>query len=327
VAVINPPLWLQAGSYTARQDRRLISTLASTPGVAGPIDLFVSQRGAGANMSVDVLEGRAFIFGSEATTQGAYHVESQGDTNVVVAAAHATLPRYDLVVARVRDAEYSGATNAWALEVVTGTAAGSPAEPSPPVNSITLARITVAPAVTSIVNANILDRRPRARILGGVSVVTSSTLPSLLTGGPGEVAYATDIDSLYVRTASTWTPMGHVRVANPAPGGSIASLSYINLGSVSLPAGRWSILAKGMVFDPVGARQADLQLYNVTDAVELDVLSVYGQGPYRIGFTLMGTLTNTATKSVAMRGKVTSVGSAESVLSGKLYATAVSAII
>ena len=330
MAVINPPLWLQAGAYNARQDRRLISSLVKESGVAGSLDLFVSQRGAGPNMSVDVLEGRAFIWGSEATTQGAYHVETQGDTNVVLAAAHATLPRYDLIVARVRDAEYSGAVNAWALEVVQGTAAGAPVEPTPPASSITLARITVAPAVTSIVNANILDRRPRARVMGGVSTATSTTLPSILGVGSahGDLAYATDLDSLYFRTASSWLPLGHARVVNLGSALNAASLSYVNLGgSLVLPAGRWLIHAKGATVSTVGNHQFDVQLYNETDATELDSINIFNGGPFRQSYSLMGWATLSASKTFRTRGRVTTVTGVQTVDFGKMWATPVTAII
>jgi hypothetical protein len=314
VAVVNPPLWLQAGAYTARQDRRLISSLVGSEGVSGELDMLVTQRAAGANMSVDVSEGVAFIEGEEATTQGTYHVESQGATNVVIAAAHATLPRSDPV-------------NAWALEVETGTPAGSPVEPSVPVSAIPLARVHVTPAATSITNTNITDRRPRSRILGGVHVATSTTLPSLLDSQEGEVAYATDLSSLYVRTASAWTPVGHSRVLSVGSSLNIASTSYQSFGSLSVPAGRWLIQAKGVAVS-TNAQQSDVQLWNSTDGVSLDDSTQYGVTSYRIPFHLLGWATYTTTKTVQVRGKLASVVAGTHVMDNvKMWAIPVSALI
>jgi hypothetical protein len=231
------------------------------------------------------------------------------------------------VVARVRDAEYSGAVNAWALEVETGTPAGSPVEPSVPVSAIPLARVHVTPAATSITNTNITDRRPRSRILGGVHVATSTTLPSLLDSQEGEVAYATDLSSLYVRTASAWTPVGHSRVLSVGSSLNIASTSYQSFGSLSVPAGRWLIQAKGVAVS-TNAQQSDVQLWNSTDGVSLDDSTQYGVTSYRIPFHLLGWATYTTTKTVQVRGKLASVVAGTHVMDNvKMWAIPVSALI
>lgn len=334
MAVINPPLWLQAGAYNARQDRRLISSFIKEGGVAGPTDLVVTQRGAGANMSVDVAEGRAFIFGTEATTQGAYHVETQGATNVVVGAAHATLARYDLIVARVRDAEYSGATNAWALEVVAGTPAGSPAEPTVPANAIVLARVTVAAAVTSILNAVILDRRPRARTAGGISTATSTTLPSLL--GPvveGDMVYATDTNTYFVLVDSAWRPVGGpVYLRAGSAWTAVASPTYnpVTGASITLPPGGWLIQGY-MGFGVLTGtnRFVYLRMQNITAGTTLDLQNI-GHPPghdFRPTPTVTAAITLTASATIRLEASVDAIDGFQNHQYSKIWASPATALL
>lgn len=201
----NPSLWLQQRTdHTAENDRALLmSAFGGREGVSGPTDLAVSQRGAGANMSVDVAAGRAVILGDDsATTQGMYHVWNDAVKNLTIAASDPTNPRKDIVIARVKDAFYSGATNAWELAVVTGTPAASPAEPALPNNAIKLAVVSVAASATSITNANIADSRVRAAALAGVLPVSSSSMPTSI--GEGQVVAVLDKDRFEMYDGSAW---------------------------------------------------------------------------------------------------------------------------
>lgn len=160
----NPPAWLQGGSHPADLDRLMLETLIPTGGVVDLAGghLAVTEQGTPA-MGVTVAAGRAVIAGTEASAQGVYHAVNDADTDLAVSASDPTNPRVDLVVARVRDAFYSGATDAWALEIVTGTAAATPSEPATPDNALVLARIDVPASASSITDANITDRREQAR--------------------------------------------------------------------------------------------------------------------------------------------------------------------
>lgn len=101
----------------------------------------VSQRGAGANMSVDVASGTISLLGVQASV-------SSG--NVAIGAADATNPRLDLVVS-----DGSGTKS-----VIAGTAAASPKEPTLDTTTyILLAQVYVPAAASSIVTADITDRR------------------------------------------------------------------------------------------------------------------------------------------------------------------------
>lgn len=156
-----------------------ILTAGGGHGVVSAGDFAVAQNGT-PNMSVNVAAGRAFIRGTETGSlgQGVYSVFNDSVVNLSIGAADPTNPRRDLIIAQVRDANYSGASNDARLAVVAGTPAASPADPTPPANALVLARVAVAAGATSITNANITDLRTRAASLGATQVCTSSTRPS-----------------------------------------------------------------------------------------------------------------------------------------------------
>lgn len=160
MTVQNPPIFLQGGSHPAEDTRRALEAIIGRglEGIVQSTDMSVAENGT-PNMSVDVAGGQAFIQGTEGTYQAAYFVENRGTTNLTISASDPTNPRIDLVVAKIEDSAYSGATDAWSLAVVTGTPAGSPSAPTAPDNSITLAQVAVAASATSITNANITDTR------------------------------------------------------------------------------------------------------------------------------------------------------------------------
>lgn len=162
------PLWAENDGVAyanAREYRRLLRALTwGSDGIVDPGDYAVAQNGT-PNMSVNVSRGGVVVLGTEsAPNQGGYFVHNDATVNVGIAASDPTNPRYDLIVVRVRDKEYSGATYSATIEVKQGTAAASPVEPTPDANSYVLARVSVAAAATSITNANITDRR--AYLLG-----------------------------------------------------------------------------------------------------------------------------------------------------------------
>ena len=163
MAELQDPAYLQEGCITAQGDRQVLASMVCTEGVAlgssAGGDLEVTQRAAGANMSVDVASGNAFIQGTDAAWQGMYHVSNDAAENLTITAADPTDDRIDLIVATVRDSTYAGANDDWLLQVVTGTPSPAPAPPSLPDNSLVLAEVLVGAGVTSIVDADITDER------------------------------------------------------------------------------------------------------------------------------------------------------------------------
>lgn len=216
MTVQNPPIFLQAGSHPAEDVRRLFyAQMGGRPGIVGSGDLVVTENGT-PNMSVNVAGGQAFIAGDEGSYQGLYFVENRGTTNLVISAANPTNPRKDLIVARVKDSAYSGATDAWELAVITGTPAGSPSEPTVTDNTLVLAVVDVPASDTSITNSQITDRRTtqtgqygRAAALGGVVVCTSTTRPTVGVYA-GMQIYETDTKRLRVYDGDSWEVYGDV---------------------------------------------------------------------------------------------------------------------
>lgn len=164
--------------------RRLVVTLfGDRGGVVGLNDLKVSQRGAGADLSVDVASGTILIQGNSVSNQGLYHVVNDAVTNVLVPTPHATLARRDLLIVKVRDSFYAGAQNDAVFEVVQGDA-GSASDPDPYAlghrSYWVLARIRVPAGATSITDTVIDDLRT-----GYAAQYTKATLMN--TDAPGVV--------------------------------------------------------------------------------------------------------------------------------------------
>jgi hypothetical protein len=179
------PNWYQNESYTAQNDRSLISSLfASEGGIVNPGDFAVNPRGAGANLSVDVSSGWAAVVGTDAPSQGTYLDRLQAIKNFpLTAVPGAGLSRYDLVIVRNYDAAVLGAISSppWDIEVIAGTPAASPSIPAVPKSSIPLAVLgPITNSTTQITSALITDRRTRAA--GGVLAYAEVTAPQ--TGFP-----------------------------------------------------------------------------------------------------------------------------------------------
>lgn len=127
-------------------------------------------------LSVDVAAGIAYVLGDAVTDQGLYRCRNDGALNSAafdlggIPAAHATLPRLDQIIARAYDTtEDQVGLREWRYEVIPGTAdAGATLDTRTgagalPDSAVRLADVLVPAGATSIVAANIRDRRPWAR--------------------------------------------------------------------------------------------------------------------------------------------------------------------
>lgn len=130
--------------------------------------LAVSQRGAGANMSVDVAVGDAHF----ATVSGnsSYWGFNDAVANVTIDAASVVNPRIDVVVIYIDSANGSGnnSPNSMKFYVAKGTPSATPVAMSdsaiqtaigPTKPFLKLARVSVGTSVTQITNAVITDLR------------------------------------------------------------------------------------------------------------------------------------------------------------------------
>lgn len=155
-------------------------------------------------MSVNVAAGEAYVPGSESGGQGVYFCINDATKNLAISTAPGTgQSRIDLVVARVQDSFYSGASDVWALAVIAGTPSASPSAPAAPANSITLAQVLVGANVTSITSGNITDKRYYAGI-GGVILCTTTTRPNSALVPKGQIIFEDDTDTLRFWTGAAW---------------------------------------------------------------------------------------------------------------------------
>jgi hypothetical protein len=170
------------------------STLVTAGGVSNVVaaDFMVTQRQAGANLSVDInmpAGGFAYVNGDTVNGQGLYCVPVHAATiNEAVAAADLTNPRVDQVILEVQDNILDGSGgNQARTRVLTGTPtsgatltnrSGATALPG---SALLLADVLVPANATTVPNTNIRDRRKWARgalvrqVLTSGNVSTTST--------------------------------------------------------------------------------------------------------------------------------------------------------
>lgn len=181
------PVTLQAGNYSAIDDRRAWGYLTSES-VSSVSSYQVTQRAAGANMTVDVASnsGEAVVTGDSVTAQGNYTIpRTAASSNVDIAAADATNPRNDLVILEVKDDQHdAGGLNLARIRVVTGTpnasaaltdAPGANGTPALPSSAMLLAVVRVAAGSTTVTNAAISDRRSVVSVAGWTSYTPTLT--------------------------------------------------------------------------------------------------------------------------------------------------------
>lgn len=215
--VVKNPLWMQNDTTDQSADivRLLLRDLVNERhGIIQETAFQVTQRGAGANNSVDVQVGGIIIPGTQSGVQGSYYVVNDAIVNLPMStAAHATLPRIDTVIVSVRDSFYAGVNNDAVLTYVAGTAGASPVAPTiTDPNSYKLANINVPAADNTILTTDITDVRTvspqgRAVAVSGLIPCTSTTRPS--TPRKGQAIWESDTRQMKINegssTSPTWT--------------------------------------------------------------------------------------------------------------------------
>jgi hypothetical protein len=158
----NKPFAVGDGTeYSAKDARRVIFQNLGQ-GVLAPTDYAVSQRAAGANMSVDVAAGEALIEGDTTSDQGRYYCRETATTNVSITAADGSNPRIDRVVLEIldNDEDSSGAYKG-RIRTVDGTPTAAATltnlngAATVPDDSLLLANVLIAAGDTSITDAEI----------------------------------------------------------------------------------------------------------------------------------------------------------------------------
>lgn len=221
------PNYLQTGSYSAKKDRRVNSAEVMQEGIVRKGHFTVVQRAAGANMSVDVGLGEAWVKGDSATDQGYYHVVNDATVNAAVSAANATNPRIDAVVLAVNDSTEVGGSDSYLIEVIAGTPTagatlanlkGAPSGVSGPTIGATkllLAYALVPAAATSVTTTNIGGLRDPKNYNAELGMTKAE--PYAVAGAPAQYAHGRPLD---------WVPSIRAERA--------AAQTYTNLNVISL---------------------------------------------------------------------------------------------
>jgi hypothetical protein len=225
---LETPIWLQGGTYSARQDRSLLDVIF-TEGVIDPggSALLVAERAAGANDTVDVAAGAAIITGDDEADQGKYYVRNTAVVNVAFTPAPGTDERIDLLVLQVNDPTAGGAAGDNAVfEVITGTVAVSAVAPAVPDTAIPLAEVLRLSTDTTIVNARITDRRPTSSAqnytVNSQFEILTTTERNALTPFAGQVIFNSTDDVVQYYDGTGWVNIEPVVV--PSPIGLILAL-------------------------------------------------------------------------------------------------------
>ena len=148
------PQWLQADSYPASIDRRLLGALWPTAASVGGLVTF------SAGMVLSVAAGQVAVPTGNNTGSALCSWDAP-ELVTLPAAPSSGLNRIDVVIAQLRSNDIDGgANNDFVMSSVTGVAAASPAVPAVPANAVALAQVLIVGGSASITPGNITDRRP-----------------------------------------------------------------------------------------------------------------------------------------------------------------------
>jgi hypothetical protein len=211
------PMWLTGATYDANSGNDLRNsgvtayfydqgiatgtTIGVLGGVVGGTGLAVS---AGTGMTVTVQPGSYVVPNSSTPTAGGYASTLSTQATLTVQTADPSNSRIDIIVAYVSDVGSSSSFGA--IQIITGVAGPSPSVPTAPANSITLARLTVTAAATSITAGMLSDVRPFTVATGGILVAPRGTV----NGYKGQIAYDPASNAFYHNNGTTNATQLHV---------------------------------------------------------------------------------------------------------------------
>lgn len=182
--------WLDTGILTG-------SSVGVWPGVTSGAALKVTTA---TGMAVTVAPGSFVVPNSGAPSAGGYKSTLASSGTLTVATSDPVNPRIDLVVAYVSDVGTSSSFGA--VEIITGTPAGSPSAPAAPANSVPLAQVTVPANATSIITGDIADIRTFTAAAGGIPIAGKTGATALPAGYNGLLAYDPASGSFYHMAAA-----------------------------------------------------------------------------------------------------------------------------
>lgn len=140
----------KSGDVTAESHRLALQALFAPAGMLNARTGILANAGTPADLvgtgalTANVTAFQAWIDGSSNALQGGYLFTNDATAAVTFAAGSGTNPRYDMVVARIRDNPYDASgSQTGTIEVVQGTPAASPSLPATPASSLLLWAVLV----------------------------------------------------------------------------------------------------------------------------------------------------------------------------------------
>ena len=169
------PLWLQAGSYAASVDRRLVGALWPQPASSGCLVT------ANVGMTVQVAPGQVAVPSQNNTGSSLCSSDAGEVVGPLAAAPSSGTNRIDLIICRPRGNDLDGGSNNdFIFDFVTGNVAASPAVPATPAGTVALAQVYVPGGSASVTAGNITDVRPQ-----GLAISAGAAVPPYTGAGIG----------------------------------------------------------------------------------------------------------------------------------------------
>jgi hypothetical protein len=303
------------------QDVRLAALGNKLPGVFANGDFAVSERAAGANMSVDIAAGRAFVEPADIARQGVYAAwmgstfNTSSDGGYVWAAADATNPRIDLVCIEVRDTDFGGTYTGFRYRIVDGTPnAGATHQlvtaqwPAIPAGCVPIAAVRVPAGATTLTAANITSLnavggdRFSWNSISAVDTTTSATYTRLANpdavcvyvphaASIVRVVYKAQWKSAAAATGGVALFINGSQLKGPVAGGAPAVMGFeLALGTANVYAHLHSAtISQGDAFATVGAFHSVLPATaDVSDVTTGQAFTAAGNTTLQAGSAVSG---------------------------------------
>lgn len=217
-------------------------------GIVGENDLLVSERAAGADLSVDVAAGAAWVLGdTNEDAQPIYRVRNDAVVNLGISPDPSN-PRIVSIIAQITDETFAGSGREWELQALHGTPAGSPVAPTLPDSALLLASVAVDAGATTVVDADITDARAYARI-GGQLGAWSNYTPEV-TGSVSDPTLGSGSSKSGAYTRIGDTVMGRALV-NVGTTGFVngSGILRVTLPEAAVHAEANEVIGAGWIFD------------------------------------------------------------------------------
>jgi hypothetical protein len=205
----NRPIWMQATGgdpqiqYAAQELRQILSGIFISEGVIGAANSCqVTQRGAGANFSVDIQAGYFMAQGDDVSNQGMYIIRAPTVENLVTPTAPGSGTRVHRVVGQIRDKLHLGSWTTYDAVplLLQDTGSGTPAIPN---SALGLGLVSIAAGQVSVQTAHITDTRINARVASSLfAPIEASSGTNVTTTSASFVALSSPLALTFIAPSS-----------------------------------------------------------------------------------------------------------------------------